>query len=347
MAISNNGDISLGLTIDKSGQNLKRLLVFFCQDGEGLTELRKHKLFPALGDAHPELSAFRASSIRTTPACDGRKNKYEVEVSYTAASAATSSGTVYNQPFDLTLSTIEKVVPFEFSYDLMDDANRPLRPVVTTAGTAISANTIQTSLLLRFSYNLRSFNPRWILEVADTVNKNPVKVCGLDIPAECGLIKTVAAEIVQEDGNSLNSIFRVDVAMEIAPDGFIRTFPNRSVCYRGANGNPVLIYTAVDSLGNPVFGSPNRLCPLFCHPTVFSGLLSASGSGSRPKPLQNNDIQSVSLFLRRTGNKKGASEKGSFVRIKGLEPPRREASDPKSDVSTNSTIPAWMGQRYE
>ena len=259
MSISYKGDISLGLTIDKSGQTLKRLLVFFCEDGEGLTELRKHKLFPALGDAHPELSAFRASSIRTTPACDGRKNKYEVEVSYTAASAATSSGTVYNQPFDLTLSTIEKVVPFEFSYDLMDDANRPLRPVVTTAGTAISANTIQTSLLLRFSYNLRSFNPRWILEVADTVNKNPVKVCGLDIPAECGLIKTVAAEIVQEDGNSLNSIFRVDVTMEIAPDGFIRTFPNRSVCYRGANGNPVRIYTAVDSLGNPVFGSDKAI----------------------------------------------------------------------------------------
>lgn len=259
MSISYKGDISLGLTIDKSGQTLKRLLVFFCEDGEGLTELRKHKLFPALGDAHPELSAFRASSIRTTPACDGRKNKYEVEISYTAASAASSSGTVYNQPFDLTLSTIEKVVPFEFSYDLMNDANRPLRPVVTTAGTAISANTIQTSLLLRFSYNLRSFNPRWILEVADTVNKNPVKVCGLDIPAECGLIKTVAAEIVQEDGNSLNSIFRVDVAMEIAPDGFIRTFPNRSVCYRGANGNPVRIYTAVDSLGNPVFGSDKTI----------------------------------------------------------------------------------------
>ena len=67
-----------------------------------------------------------------------------------------------------------------------------------------------------------------------------------------------------------------------------------------------------------MFGSPNRLCPLFCHPTVFSGLLSASGSGNRSKPLQNDDIQSVFLFLRRTGYKKGASEKGSFVRIKVL-----------------------------
>ena len=53
-----------------------------------------------------------------------------------------------------------------------------------------------------------------------------------------------------------------------------------------------------------------------------------------------------SSFLRRTGNKKGALEKGSFVRIKGLEPPRRKASDPKSDVATNYTISARYVQRY-
>lgn len=29
-----------------------------------------------------------------------------------------------------------------------------------------------------------------------------------------------------------------------------------------------------------------------------------------------------------------------FVRLKGLEPPRREASDPKSDVATNYTTAA-------
>ena len=75
-------------------------------------------------------------------------------------------------------------------------------------------------------------------------------------------------------------------------------------------------------------------------PRVCRELLSASGSGDRPKPLQNDDIQSVFLFLRRTGNKKGASKKGSFVRIKGLEPPRPKASDPKSEVATNYTISA-------
>lgn len=44
-------------------------------------------------------------------------------------------------------------------------------------------------------------------------------------------------------------------------------------------------------------------------------------------------------------HKKRSLEKGSFVRIKGLEPPRRKASDPKSDVATNYTISAYLTQR--
>ncbi|CEN41881.1 hypothetical protein CCYN74_80073 [Capnocytophaga cynodegmi] len=35
-----------------------------------------------------------------------------------------------------------------------------------------------------------------------------------------------------------------------------------------------------------------------------------------------------------------------FVRVKGLEPPRREAPDPKSGVSTNFTTPA-SDERFE
>ena len=33
---------------------------------------------------------------------------------------------------------------------------------------------------------------------------------------------------------------------------------------------------------------------------------------------------------------------GFFVRVKGLEPPRREALDPKSSVATNFTTPARL-----
>lgn len=203
MAITYKGDISLGLSVNDSGQTLKRLMVFFCENGETISSLRTHRDFPVLGTAHPLHPSLKAASITVTPACDGKKNKYEVEVSYTSPrTVPVLTDTVqFDRPFNVTLSTIEKVVPFEFSYDLTDDSGRPVQPVVTTAGTAIPANTVQTSLLLKFSYRLRSFKPSWILETADTVNRSPVKVCGLDIPAECGLIKTVAAEIVSEDSS--------------------------------------------------------------------------------------------------------------------------------------------------
>ena len=36
-----------------------------------------------------------------------------------------------------------------------------------------------------------------------------------------------------------------------------------------------------------------------------------------------------------------------MVRVKGLEPPRREALDPKSSVSTNFTTPAVANRRHK
>ena len=49
----------------------------------------------------------------------------------------------------------------------------------------------------------------------------------------------------------------------------------------------------------------------------------------------------MSIWLRSIRTKKEQSiELLFFVRIKGLEPPRLSASDPKSDVATNYTISA-------
>ncbi len=45
-------------------------------------------------------------------------------------------------------------------------------------------------------------------------------------------------------------------------------------------------------------------------------------------------------FCCREVQQKKRPRKVSLVRIKGLEPPRRKASDPKSDVATNYTISA-------
>ena len=47
-----------------------------------------------------------------------------------------------------------------------------------------------------------------------------------------------------------------------------------------------------------------------------------------------------SSFCAGQATKKEPRMKAPKVRIKGLEPPRRKASDPKSDVATNYTISA-------
>ena len=46
------------------------------------------------------------------------------------------------------------------------------------------------------------------------------------------------------------------------------------------------------------------------------------------------------LFAPDGQRKRSSSKRAPKVRIKGLEPPRPEASDPKSDVATNYTISA-------
>ena len=50
----------------------------------------------------------------------------------------------------------------------------------------------------------------------------------------------------------------------------------------------------------------------------------------------------MSIWLRsiRTKKEQSCELLFFFVRIKGLEPPRLSASDPKSDVATNYTISA-------
>ena len=68
----------------------------------------------------------------------------------------------------------------------------------------------------------------------------------------------------------------------------------------------------------PFSEAENRLCPPFCHLTIFFEMRSGSSRTSSEQPLQNDDIQTIcTFFLHRTGNEKGTLREGSFVRIKG------------------------------
>ena len=80
--------------------------------------------------------------------------------------------------------------------------------------------------------------------------------------------------------------------------------------------------------------------PPNCHPKVFGEIRFGGGGRDADYCNQFIDIQSFRAVLHPDFHEKRSLGKGSFVRIKGLEPPRRKASDPKSDVATNYTISA-------
>lgn len=87
--------------------------------------------------------------------------------------------------------------------------------------------------------------------------------------------------------------------------------------------------------GSVPFSSPDKLLP------VASGCTT-----EKSMEFYKAMIFSRFAFCCREVQQKKRPRKVSFVRIKGLEPPRRKASDPKSDVATNYTISASCSQIY-
>lgn len=246
MAIVYKGDLNEGITIDRSGISARRKLLFIAEHGEKIGDLRTQPSFPALGSVHPDDPSLLCSGISVTVSGKGPRICYAATATYSTPS--NGNGTLWRHAFDVSMSAVENVVPFEFSYDRRNQAGEPVQPVAASSGTAISAAAVKVSLQLSFSYYLPSFNPSWIPELSDTVNSDAHRVCGIEIPAECGLIKTISAEFVHA------GCTKIGIVMEINPDGFVRTFPDKSLYCRGANGNPVRIYTAVNSSGNAVYG---------------------------------------------------------------------------------------------
>ena len=246
MSILYKGDFNEGITMDQSGISAKRKLVFVADRGEKIRDLRTHSAFPAIGSVHPDDPSLFCSGVSVAVSGKGTRICYVATVSY--HSASTGNGTLWGHAFNLSMSAVENVVPFEFSYDRENSAGEPVYPVASSSGTAISAAAVKVSLQISFSYYLQSFDPAWIPELSDTVNKDALRVCGILIQPECALIKTIGAEFIH------SGCRKIDIVMEISQDGFTRTFPDKSLYCRGTNGNPVRIYTAVNSSGNAVYG---------------------------------------------------------------------------------------------
>ena len=233
MSIEQRGTIEQSITLSKDSKKAKRNIIYFCSNGESLSDVMNTSDFPVIGAQFPGISGLYCSEIILKPERDGKKSRVSAECIYTAAERNINlpEGVEYGKAFDFKVSPIETKVPFLYSYDKVDSNGRPAKPVCSSAGEFFNLETTEITMLIRFSYYIRSFTPEWILDLTNTTNRKAIRVCGIGIGEECGLLRTLSAESVEINGDTE---IQVNVELEINPAGFLRKVPNRGYfCFDG------------------------------------------------------------------------------------------------------------------
>ena len=253
MSIEQRGIIEHSVTLTADTKKAKRNIVYFCTDGEPLSQVMNTPDFPGIGDQFPEISGLYCKEITLKPERDGKKSKVQVECTYSASSGGkiTSERIHYGEAFQFKVLPVETKVPFYYSYDRVDSEGRPVKPVCSTAGEFLNLTTTEITLLLRFSYYIRSFDPNWILNFCNTTNKRNIRVCGMEIKEDSGLIRNLTAERVEINGDPE---IQVNVELEVNPNGFFRRVPNRGY-YSWDGTNYSRIYYGISKYSKEIFFS--------------------------------------------------------------------------------------------
>ena len=260
MSIDYRGTVEHSIILSGTSKKGKRTFLYFCSDGEGLAQVAKVKDFPVIGEAFPGIPGLYCNEILLKPERSGKKSKVLVECSYETLSSGTVSvgGVDYGKPFNFKVLPIETKVPFLYSYDETDSKGNAAKPVCSSAGEFFNLETTEITLLVRFSYYIRSFSPGWILELCNTTNKRTIRVCGIGIDEGCGLLRSLCAESVTVDEET---VIQVNVELEINPRGFLRQIPNRGyfcwngstysrICYGVSKDTGKISYAPMESLLN-------------------------------------------------------------------------------------------------
>ncbi|MFQ3578665.1 MAG: hypothetical protein SNJ71_00815 [Bacteroidales bacterium] len=228
MSIIYKGARNGGLQKDKDGQiSTTRVFVFYFNEAESAATVLRDANIPELGTAHPDNSTLLATSISISEPMEGdtiKSGKYEVTVTYTRPQNNISIQSTVppwdRDPFNISFSPLEIVVPFQKGYDQQKDVNgSPSVPVLNSAGDPFEDSTTQMNLIIKFSYNLKFFDPIWIIKYMDTINKSDVQILGVEIPARKGRIKNLAASKMQtykENGSLEYEYYQVDIEIEVA-----------------------------------------------------------------------------------------------------------------------------------
>lgn len=226
MSIEQRGSIEQSITWTGDGKKARRNEIYFCTEGETLSQVLSQNGFPSPGTPFPDIDGLFCSEVELKQEREGSTSKITAACTYTEGSRINLQigGISYEKAFDFRVSPIENKVPFLFAYDKVDSSGKPVTPVCSSAGEFFNLETTAITLLLRFSYYIRSFQPEWILSMTDTINRSSVRVCGIGISEGCGLLRSVCAEGVNINGND---VIQVNIELEVNPSGFRRSVPDK------------------------------------------------------------------------------------------------------------------------
>ena len=235
MSIEYRGTVEHSVTLTGDSKKGKRSFIYFCSNGESLSEVTGMADFPEIGAAFPGISGLYCKEISLKPERDGKNVKVLVECHYGSlvGTGVSNDSIDYGKPFNFKVLPIETKVPFLYSYDEVDSNGRAAKPVCSTAGEFFNLETTEITLLVRFSYYIKSFSPEWIPELCNTTNKRSIRICGIGIKEGSGLLRNLSAESVTVNNET---IIQVNTELEINPAGFLRLVPNRGYfCWNGKN----------------------------------------------------------------------------------------------------------------
>lgn len=198
-------------------------------------DILTHTSAPKLFSEHPQVSNLRCTRRYTEHTTDEKGDTWILVCEYGGDTDSTGSGvSVTVKPWDLPPENIvfthvdyEKVIESTYTAEDFTNGDRYTKSqrVVNSAGDmfANAPMGIKRNLLMRFSYNLKTFKFTWIYSFLGTLNKNPETVLGMVLYANTARINELTATFIEVRNasgsiNQSKSYWRIDIAIEVRAD---------------------------------------------------------------------------------------------------------------------------------
>jgi hypothetical protein len=241
MSIIYKGILNGGAGIDSDGKaTTTRTLVYYFNAGESPVKILKQTEIPKLGTVHPDNETLRLTGISVSDPMEGdevKSAKYHVVLTYTRTRENVENKNNQNgppwslPPYDISYSPNEYVVAFRQGYVDGDKNGSPTDAVLNSAGDPFEESTTRQNLILKFTYNLQTFTPSWIVDYMDTINQKDINILDIAIPAYKGRIKSLAASKQKDytaEGLRRYSYWIINVEIEIS-----KSFWRQDIMQRG------------------------------------------------------------------------------------------------------------------